>query len=253
MLAKPMAEVEAYRELLRSADGIRMVELGIAGGGSVALFSLLAKPSRLVALELSAERVPALDAFIESRGLGEAVHLHYGVDQADRSTVREIMALEFEGAAPDLVVDDASHRYTETVASFEVLFPRLRPGGDYIIEDWACDHDIRNLLLEVLNDPESPLEPWATAVMAGKVASAHGDRPPQTDVAVAALKGEAGPPPLSLLAGRLVVGAVEPRSGIDSIEVTPYWLRVRRSEADVDPGKYSLQSCCPDHFQSMAT
>ena len=27
--------------------------------------------------------------------------------------------------------------YAQTRASFEVLFPRLRPGGLYIIEDWA--------------------------------------------------------------------------------------------------------------------
>ena len=40
----------------------------------------------------------------------------------------------------DLVVDDASHAYEETKTSFEVLFPLLRPGGIYVIEDWSWAH-----------------------------------------------------------------------------------------------------------------
>jgi hypothetical protein len=39
----------------------------------------------------------------------------------------------------DLVIDDASHLYPFTKGSFETLFPRLRPGGLYIIEDWSWD------------------------------------------------------------------------------------------------------------------
>jgi hypothetical protein len=40
----------------------------------------------------------------------------------------------------DLVVDDASHTYEATKTSFEILFPLLRPGGIYIIEDWSWAH-----------------------------------------------------------------------------------------------------------------
>ena len=32
---------------------------------------------------------------------------------------------------------DASHWLEETRTSFEILFPRLRPGGVYVIEDWG--------------------------------------------------------------------------------------------------------------------
>jgi hypothetical protein len=35
------------------------------------------------------------------------------------------------------VLDDASHQYEPTKASFETLFPLLRPGGLYIIKDWS--------------------------------------------------------------------------------------------------------------------
>ena len=35
------------------------------------------------------------------------------------------------------MIDDASHMYEHTKVSFETLFPLLRPGGQYIIEDWS--------------------------------------------------------------------------------------------------------------------
>jgi hypothetical protein len=44
------------------------------------------------------------------------------------------------GRPLDLVVDDASHLVGPTRASFNTLFPRLRPGGFYIIEDWSWAH-----------------------------------------------------------------------------------------------------------------
>src|SRR5207237_7250205 len=46
---------------------------------------------------------------------------------------------EFDGPL-DLVIDDASHQYEPTRSSFETLFPLLRTGGLYIIEDWAWAH-----------------------------------------------------------------------------------------------------------------
>ena len=51
----------------------------------------------------------------------------------------EIVTREFDRAI-DLVIDDASHVYEPTLASFETLFPHLRPGGLYIIEDWQWSY-----------------------------------------------------------------------------------------------------------------
>ena len=65
----------------------------------------------------------------------------YGeVDQADRPRLAEIADEVFNGAELDLVVDDCSHLYEPTRASFNELFPRLREGGAYVIEDWRWDH-----------------------------------------------------------------------------------------------------------------
>ena len=37
----------------------------------------------------------------------------------------------------DLIVDDASHRGRQTAATFASLWPLVKPGGYYVVEDWA--------------------------------------------------------------------------------------------------------------------
>jgi len=102
--------------------------------------ALAADPEVLVAVELDEGRVPALDALIAERGLGDRVQVHHGVDQADAATLGRLVDDHLAGRPLDLVVDDASHLVGPTRASFNALFPRLRPGGAYIIEDWAWAH-----------------------------------------------------------------------------------------------------------------
>ncbi len=132
--------IEQYQSLLRLTNPRTIVELGIFGGGSTALLAQLASPTKLVALEIHEARVGALDAFIADHGLGSVVSAYYGVDQADTERVSGIVQHEFDGAALDLVIDDASHLIDETRASFNTLFPHLRPGGSYVIEDWSWPH-----------------------------------------------------------------------------------------------------------------
>ena len=47
------------------------------------------------------------------------------------------MEEDFAGGAVDFIVDDASHQYWATRATVEILLPFVRPGGAYVIEDWA--------------------------------------------------------------------------------------------------------------------
>ncbi|WP_280408356.1 class I SAM-dependent methyltransferase [Nocardia brasiliensis] len=74
----------------------------------------------------------------------------YGIDIVDKSELSEprITVLRADQSAPadlarvlettgplDLVIDDGSHLSAHVIASFDVLFPALRPGGMYVIED----------------------------------------------------------------------------------------------------------------------
>jgi SAM-dependent methyltransferase len=135
VLAKTKNMVERHVSHV-SAPVDNIIDLGIFKGGSVALFQQLFSPRRLVGVDLSEERVPALDGFIAQHALDDVVHLHYGVSQDDVERLTRIVHDEFGDQPLDLVIDDCSHRYHETKASFDLLFSRLRPGGLYLIEDW---------------------------------------------------------------------------------------------------------------------
>jgi cephalosporin hydroxylase len=139
VVLKPKAAVEGYEELLAALQPRTMVELGIYGGGSAALLAQLAEPEKFVVIDLQ-PGCTRLDAFIDARGLRGCLMPYYGVDQADAARLEEIIGREFDGPL-DLVIDDASHLEAETRASFNQLFPHVRPGGAYVIEDWSWAHN----------------------------------------------------------------------------------------------------------------
>ena len=140
-VSKPPRLMHQYVRLCRQLRPERIFELGILFGGSTALLALLARPEKLVAVDVSEERVTALDEMVAAQGLQGTVVTHYGVDQGDTATLTRIADEELGDGPLDLVIDDASHDLARTEASFNVLFPRLRPGGRYVIEDWAWAHE----------------------------------------------------------------------------------------------------------------
>ena|SRR2546422_5124108 len=118
----------------------RVMELGIFDGGSTAFWFELFNPEKHVALDIQDQMdTRYFHRYIDSRGIGERVQTYWRTDQADKTALRNIFEKEFDGPL-DFVIDDASHMYNETRASFHVLFPLLKPAGLYIIEDWAWGH-----------------------------------------------------------------------------------------------------------------
>lgn len=117
-----------------------VMELGIWDGGSAAFWFEWFKPERLVAVDILQRGDSAyFRKYKTERGLSGRLRTHWGVNQADRARLIAIAENELDGEI-DLVLDDASHIYEPTLASFEALFPLIRPGGFYVIEDWAWGH-----------------------------------------------------------------------------------------------------------------
>jgi hypothetical protein len=134
--------LKEYERFFRAypLEAANVLELGIWDGGSLALWFECLKPKKLVGVDLKA-RVdsPYFRRYIEDRSLEERIKTYWRTNQADSETLLSIVDREFDGPL-DVVFDDASHLYAPTKTSFETLFPRLRPGGMYIIEDWAWKH-----------------------------------------------------------------------------------------------------------------
>jgi predicted O-methyltransferase YrrM len=141
LLLKPRALIELYEQFWRGRPTPRRVlELGAWEGGSAAFWFEAFAPDKHVAVDLITRKdSELLKSYVASRGVADRLKTYWGVDQGDRRRLREIVDSEFGGEI-DLVIDDASHLYEPTKASFDELFPRLRPGGLYVIEDWQWSY-----------------------------------------------------------------------------------------------------------------
>ncbi len=126
-----------------------VLELGIYECGSVAFWNELLQPSKISALDLR----PPYSTDYAAKYFGRKIHVqqYWNTDQADSVRLREIVSNDFGGRV-DLVIDDASHFFAPSVKSFETLFPHVKPGGAYVIEDWNWGQ------LPALQDPSHP---WA--------------------------------------------------------------------------------------------
>ena len=136
LLVKSRWQAEWYEQFLRHLRPKSVVEVGTFDGASLAMCAEIAQPQRLVGIDIRSEPSSALATYIEQRGLEDRVRPYYGVDQTDAARLNEILDGEFSDGLVDLVIDDASHALDATRETFDILFPRLRPGGVYLVEDW---------------------------------------------------------------------------------------------------------------------
>lgn len=204
VLMKDRQLVESYERLFGSAGMERVVELGIWGGGSTLFLERLLKPKKLLAIDRIGERVSILDQHIEELQLESVISCRYGLWQEQRTRLAAVIDEEFESDAIDLVVDDASHLLDPTRASFHCLFPRLRPGGMYVVEDWAWAH-------------------WPGHYQEGEWA----EREPLTDLILQA-----------------VVVVASFRQIVASVRVEPGFVAIERGPANIDREDFDLAKFC---------
>ena len=122
--------IEEYKTILRPLvhQPVTLLEIGVFKGGSMMYWDSYLKHqgSRIVGIDLS---VPRLE-------VSDRVFLHV-CDQNDREGLLPI-ARTYQQF--DLIIDDGSHRRRETQTCFEALYPFLKAGGYYVIEDWAVGY-----------------------------------------------------------------------------------------------------------------
>jgi predicted O-methyltransferase YrrM len=135
-----VAQYESFFALHKGFRPQNIFELGLWDGGSAAFWVECLQPRKYVGIDRQ-ERADSeyFRRYIESRGLSTRLKTYWNTSQDDFQKLRSIVGREFDGPL-DLVIDDASHFYQPTKSSFECLFPLLRTGGLYIIEDWAWEH-----------------------------------------------------------------------------------------------------------------
>lgn len=107
-----------------------LLEIGVAEGKSLAMWREYLPHAEIIGVDI-------VDRALDIRGcrviIGDAT-LGGTYDALDRL---------------DIVIDDGSHSLGSQIAAFHLLFPRLLPGGVYVIEDVQCIEDAHHALAQL--------------------------------------------------------------------------------------------------------
>lgn len=120
----------------------RLLEIGVDRGGSLQMWRNYLPEATIVGLDISPKAAqydsPAND-----------IHVRIG-DQTDTAFLQSVLD---EFGPFDTVLDDGGHTAKQMIGSFKYLFPRLKPGGVYLVEDvcanyWTSYRDQRESFID---------------------------------------------------------------------------------------------------------
>ncbi|MGW5385155.1 DUF707 domain-containing protein [Nocardia sp. NPDC003963] len=118
-------QYERYFEPLRDRP-LTILEIGIGNGASLRMWKRYFRRAIVF----------GLDIHDSSRYVEQRITPLLGDQSSSESLER---AVEQTGPL-DIVIDDGSHISAHVIASFHALFPKLRPGGLYVIEDLQASY-----------------------------------------------------------------------------------------------------------------
>lgn len=122
---------------------IKFLEIGIYKGDSVKLWENYFSTAKLHFIDIN----PSIIEYTSSRS-----RYHF-VDQSNPSQLKDF-AQSIEGNF-DIIIDDGGHTTEQQLTSFKALFPYLKSGGMYIIEDLHCSYHLPYAEHNSLDCPEA--------------------------------------------------------------------------------------------------
>ncbi|MGH9553737.1 MAG: hypothetical protein ACRD3W_30435, partial [Terriglobales bacterium] len=116
-----------------SARGFRptsILEVGVHSGESTKVFSSVFPDAKIVGIDIKRKKIDFSDYPMVT---------YLQADQGDATALHAILE-EYFPTGVDLVIDDASHIGSLSRATWDAVFPHVRSGGLYIVEDWGTGY-----------------------------------------------------------------------------------------------------------------
>jgi predicted O-methyltransferase YrrM len=107
----------------------RMLEIGVDRGGSLRMWREYMPNATIVGLDINPKAAQHDDP---------ERHIHVRI--GDQTDIRFLESVFDEFGPFDTVLDDGGHTPKQMIGSFQYLFPRLKPGGVYIVEDVCANY-----------------------------------------------------------------------------------------------------------------
>lgn len=129
---KPPAYYRKYDQVFRDKGFTpsTIFEIGVDRGESTKVFSACYPKAKIVGVDINQRD-------IDFSGCPNVTYLK--ADQSDKFHLDGIVATYFPSGI-DLVIDDASHVGALSRLTFQIVFPHVRSGGLYIVEDWGTGY-----------------------------------------------------------------------------------------------------------------
>lgn len=134
-LVKSPRSLRYYAELANTFRPKTIFEIGMFQGGSMVLLDKLFEPECLVGLDIARDPIEPLENYRATR---PHIKTYYARSQDKQGTV--MAARENFKNGIEFVVEDASHHYEKSRETFKNIFPLVKNGGQYIVEDWQWSH-----------------------------------------------------------------------------------------------------------------
>jgi len=119
---------EKYFDSIRD-QSLNILEIGVKDGSSHRMWKDYFQNSMIYGIDID----PRCSQSSEDR-----ISISVG-SQADQSVINEVFD-KTDRSGFDIILDDGSHINSLTLKSFDLLFPMLKQGGLYIIEDLGCSY-----------------------------------------------------------------------------------------------------------------
>ena len=120
---------DAYESLFPDRSAIKLVmEVGVADGSCLLAWRDIF-PNALIV---------GMDIHPSDKAHGERIEFHLG-DQRSKDDCERAAA----GRHFDLIVDDATHLIVDTLLTLYWLWPSVKPGGLYVVEEWPSPDPAR--------------------------------------------------------------------------------------------------------------
>ncbi len=105
---------------------LKLLEIGVQNGGSISTNRIyFGASAKIYGLDIDPKC-----KIIEKDGPADRIFIG---SQSDKDFLEKV--IEEIGGSFDVIIDDGSHQQEDMISTFQALFPHLRDGGTYIIED----------------------------------------------------------------------------------------------------------------------
>lgn len=133
---------EEYEKYIPDKGEFILLEIGIWHGDSLRMWNEYNSDMSAHGLDIDYNCLKWVDTYLHP-------FVHIG-NATNSLFIDKVLSIS---GKPDFIIDDGSHKYEDILASFKLLYPKLKKGGYYFIEDLhAGQAQKHNLISEITSN-----------------------------------------------------------------------------------------------------